>query len=173
MASSWVGSAASFVATALTDKTSCQNNVWIHGHWVVTIANGSWALVAGIKHKDVRPKKNWLSNEIPAQIGRWIIFTQFPLLMDQSKILRAQQSTRKNFKTCICPSISPLQPRDRVKDREGILSFQQNIKQQDEKWAYYDLPPRCYNSNIRSWATVRYTQNTPGVGICRLTLLLG
>lgn len=56
MASSWVGSIASFMATALTDKISCQSNVWIHAHWAVTIANGAWTLVAGIKHKDVRKK---------------------------------------------------------------------------------------------------------------------
>lgn len=44
------------MATALTDKISCQSNVWIHAHWAVTIANGAWTLVAGIKHKDVRKK---------------------------------------------------------------------------------------------------------------------
>lgn len=123
MASSSVGSVACFVATVLTDEISCQSSFWIRVHWAVTIANRAWRLVAGIRHKDVRQKAR-LSDEMLAQIGMWIIFTQFPSV-DGSKYSEHSSQPGENSKTFICPCDSQLRPGDKVRDTEGIPSFQE------------------------------------------------
>lgn len=55
----------------------------------------------------------------------------FPLLMDQSTLSTAvNQEKFQNLRLSIG---SQLQPGDKLKDTEGIPSFQRDIKQQDEK----------------------------------------
>lgn len=137
--SSSVGSVAGFVATALTDETTCQSNFWIRAHWAVTIANRTWKFSCW--HQTQRCEtKTRLSNEMLAQIGMRIIFTQF-LSIDGSKHSEHSIQAGQNSKTYVCPSSSQLWPGDKVSDTEWILRFQWYIKQQDEKWANHDWQP--------------------------------
>lgn len=144
-----VGSVACFVAAALTDETSCQSSFWICAHWAGTIANRAWRLVAGIRHKDVRQKwaKRW-----DASLDWHVNHFHSISLCWWIKVLWAQQSTRRKFQNLSLSVGSQLQPGDKVKDTEGIPSFQRDSEQRDEKmsklWSAAQIG--CYCCNIPS-----------------------